>query len=152
MRVREWVRSHTKELSKFGTVGVAGVVVDFGVFNLLVAGHTHDSTRVVIAKIVAGAVAVIFAWLSHRWWTFKDFRALHPGKELAMFVVVNAVAVAIQAVVVWIGTEIMGLTTPVAINVVAYGVGLPLGTIARYIGYKKLVFTGRRDALAGGDA
>lgn len=152
MSVRTWVRSHTAELSKFGTVGVAGVVVDFGVFNLLVAGHTADSTRVVIAKVIAGAVAVMFAWLSHRWWTFKDARALHPGRELIMFVVVNAVAVAIQAVVVWVGTEVMGFTTAIEVNVVAYGVGLPLGTIARYVGYKKLVFTGSADPRVAGDA
>lgn len=152
---RHWWRQHAGELARFGTVGVAGIVVDAGVFNLLRLGPLSPDAvvaggvdRVVTAKIIATLVAILFAWVSHRVWTFKDRKTGRPARELLVFVVVNAVALGIQAGVLAITHHGLGLTSALADNISAYAIGLPLGTVARYFGYKAFVFTGddSRDA------
>ncbi|MEX0914002.1 MAG: GtrA family protein [Demequina sp.] len=133
------------ELSKFGAVGIAGVFVDAGVFNLLLLGPLAADNKVLTAKIIATSVAIVFAWVSHRLWTFADRRVHHPVREFVLFAVVNGVALVIQAGVLAVSHYGLGLTSQVADNIAAYGVGLPLGTIARYAGYRLLVFTGVTD-------
>lgn len=140
--VRTWFRDRSAELSKFGAVGLAGVFVDAGVFNLLRLGPLEASEKVVTAKVIATVVAILFAWVSHRLWTFRDKRAQHPVRELFMFALVNGAALAIQAGVLAFAHYGLGYTSPLANNIAAYGIGLPLGTIARYLGYRAFVFTG----------
>lgn len=143
MTVLDWWARHRVQLSKFGTVGVAGVVVDAGVFNLLLWGPMGEPDQRVAAKVIATAVAIVAAWVAHRWWTFRHVRTNRPARELSVFVGVNLIALAIQAAVVWVAVEPLGYTSALSSNIAAYGVGLPLGTIARYVGYTLLVFTGR---------
>jgi putative flippase GtrA len=135
-------KERTAELSKFGAVGVAGVFVDAGVFNLLLWGPLAADNKVLTAKMIATTVAIVFAWISHRLWTFKDRRVHHPVREFMLFAAVNGVALLIQAGVLAVSHYGLGLTSQVADNVAAYAVGLPLGTVARYAGYRLLVFTG----------
>src|SRR5690606_3453867 len=94
------------------------------------------------AKILATGVAIVVAWLAHRWWTFREQRSHPPLRELVIFGVVNGIALGIQAGVLAVTHHGLGFTSPLADNLFAYGVGLPLGTIARYAGYKLWVFTG----------
>lgn len=140
------MRERAGELAKFGTVGVAGIVVDAGVFNLLLLGPLADADKVITAKIIASVVATLFAWVAHRWWTFRTRRGHRPLKELIIFALVNGAAVGAQALVLAISHHWWGFTGPVADNFFAYGVGLPLGTIMRYLGYRMFVFNDEVDA------
>jgi putative flippase GtrA len=136
------IRDRAHELGKFGTVGLAGVFVDAGTFNLLLLGPLAAEQKVITAKVIATIVAIIFAWVSHRLWTFSDRRALHPLREFIVFGAVNGFALVIQAGVLAVSHYALGFTSNLADNVAAYAVGLPLGTIARYVGYRMFVFTG----------
>jgi putative flippase GtrA len=122
------------------------VFVNLGVFNALRLGplgpdarFLGESDRVVTAKILATLVSIGFAWLAHRHWTFRGTRRHRPMRELAMFVVVNAAALAAEAGTVAISHYVLSFTSLLDDNLASI-VGIGLGTIARYAGYKVFVF------------
>ena len=145
------------ELVRFLAVGLAGVVVNLGVFNLLrwgplsPASHVWgDSDRVVTAKVIAALVSILFAWWAHRGWTFRGQRRHRPASELVLFLVINGAALAVEAGTVAVAHHGLGLTSLLWDNVSSLA-GIGLGTVARYVGYKLWVF-GAADAGAGQDA
>jgi putative flippase GtrA len=147
------LRAQTTELLRFLAVGLAGVVVNLAVFNLLRWGplspHAEvagDTDRVVTAKVIAALVSIVFAWWAHRGWTFRGGRRHRPARELALFVVVNLAALAIEAGVLAFTHHGLGLDT-LAWDNLSSVVGIGLGTIARYVGYRLFVF--RSDANQG---
>ena len=142
-----WIRSHAGELGRFGVVGVAGVIVNLGVFNLLRLGPlSEDSTvlgeddRVVTAKVIATLVSIVFAWVAHRQWTFRGLRTHKPVRELLVFGLVNLIAIVTEAGVVAISHYVLAFTSLAADNIASL-IGIGLGTVLRYVGYKVFVFT-----------
>ncbi|WP_062524715.1 GtrA family protein [Demequina rhizosphaerae] len=149
-----WVRERAGELARFGLVGVAGIVVNLGVFNLLRLGplgpdaeFAGDDDRVVTAKVIATLVSILFAWVAHREWTYRGRRRHRPARELVLFGLVNAAALAVEAATLFVSHHWWGFTSLLADNVASL-VGIGLGTITRYIGYALFVF----EAPAGDDA
>jgi putative flippase GtrA len=141
-----WLRSHAAELARFGVVGLAGVVINLAVFNWLRLGPlSEDSTflgeqdRVVTAKVIATVVSVVFAWVAHRWWTFRGQRTHHPARELVIFALVNIVAIVAEAGVLALSHYVLGFTSLAADNIASI-LGIGLGTVLRYLGYKVFVF------------
>lgn len=143
------------ELIRFLAVGVAGIVVNLGVFNLLRLGplgpDAHvlgDSDRVVTAKVIATLVSIVFAWWAHRGWTFRGGSRHQPLPEMLLFFAINGVALGLEAGTVALAHHGLGLDTLAWDNLSSL-VGIGLGTIARYAGYRLFVFhgadAGRRD-------
>ncbi|WP_160297437.1 GtrA family protein [Demequina flava] len=154
MTILTTLRSRAGELLRFGAVGIAGIVVNLGVFNLLRLGPlapdseiAGDDDRVVTAKIIATVVSIIFAWWAHRGWTFRGPKRHTPTRELALFAVINGVAIVLEAAVVAISHHGLGYTSLMADNVASI-IGIGLGTITRYIGYDLFVFTSEGKAQA----
>ena len=152
-RLASSLRRRAAELTRFGAVGVAGIVVNLGVFNLLRLGpFAPDATvagnedRVVTAKIIATLVSVVFAWAAHRGWTFRGRSRHRPVREFLLFGLVNAVAIGIEAGVVALSHHGWGLTSALADNIASL-VGIGIGTVARYVGFSLFVFA-RDDARA----
>ncbi len=146
------LRARAAELLRFGAVGLAGIVVNLGVFNLLrlgpLAPHAEvagDDDRVVTAKIIATLTSILFAWVAHRGWTFRGPSRHRPIAELALFGLINAVALAIEAAVVAVSHHGLGYTSLMADNVASV-LGIGLGTIARYVGFSLFVFSSEADA------
>lgn len=141
------MRGRLLELARFGSVGALAFVVDVGLFNLLrygpgeLLGH-----KPLTAKIVSVAVAVVVAWLGNRHWTYAGRRGAPgsrpPAHELLGFAVVNVAGMAVAVVCLAVSHYVLGLTSALADNIAANGVGLVLGTAVRYLGYRHLVFTG----------
>jgi putative flippase GtrA len=147
-RLVGWFRQRVTVLARFGVVGVAGIVVNLGVFNALRLGPLGpddsvggDDDRVVTAKVIAAVVSILFAWVAHRGWTFKGQQRHHPGKELALFGAVNAVAIVLEAGLVALTHHGFGWTSLLADNASSL-VGIGLGTIVRYFGFTAFVFPG----------
>lgn len=140
--------ARSRELGRFLAVGVAGIVVNLGVFNLLRLGPLHpqaeiagDSDRVVTAKVIATLVSIVFAWWAHRGWTFRGGRRHQPVPELLIFGAINGVALALEAGALAFTHHGLGLDTLAWDNLFSL-VGIGLGTIARYAGYRLFVFRG----------
>ena len=161
MRATAWVRLRAGFLARFGVVGLAGVVLNLGVFNLLRMGPlSPDATvagnddRVVTAKVIATIVSIVAAWAAHRLWTYRGRRRHRAGVELVLFGAVNAVAIVVEAATLAITHHGFGWTTLWQDNLSSL-VGIGLGTVARYAGFSLFVF-GRhgssnapRDVAAG---
>ncbi|MFH5824281.1 GtrA family protein [Georgenia sp. AZ-5] len=136
-------RAWLAELVRFGAVGGVAFVVDVGLFNLLrfgpgeVLGH-----KPLTAKVISVAVSVLVAWLGNRYWTFTGTRRPSRARELTMFVLVNLGGMVIAVGCLAVSHYVLGLTSPLADNIAANGVGLVLGTAFRYLCYRYVVFTG----------
>ncbi len=147
------LRARAGELLRFGAVGLAGIVVNLGVFNLLRLGPlapdaeiAGDDDRVVTAKIIATVVSILFAWWAHRGWTFRGPQRHTPTRELLLFAIINGVAIVLEAATVAISHHGLGYESLIADNVASV-IGIGLGTITRYIGYDLFVFTSEGRAL-----
>jgi len=147
MRLATWLRARRGELLRFGVVGGVAFVVDLSVLNLVYfvwrTPLAHDE-KVVTANILSAVVATLVSWVGNRLWAFSHRRARHPVSELAIFALVNAVALVERAAAAAIGAYSLGFTSQAGINIAAI-IGIGVGTITRYAGYRRFVFTGGPD-------
>ncbi len=130
------------EIVVFGLVGLAGFVTDVGVFNLLrYAGEPAIlEHQPLTAKIASVAVAMLVTYLGNRHWTWRGRSREKRHHEIMLFVVFNLVGMGIAVVCLGFSHYLLGMTSPLADNVSANGVGLVLGTIFRFWAYRTHVF------------
>lgn len=141
-----FLRRILPELSKFGVVGLLGIVVDVGGFNLLrVVANEGPLT----AKIVSAAAATIASWLGHRYWTYSHARRPDAHNEFAWFILFCTLGTGIAVGCLWFTHYVLGLTTALEDNISGNVIGLVLATAFRWWSYRTFVFT---SAPAGGDA
>jgi putative flippase GtrA len=131
---------------KFGVVGAVAFVIDVGGFNLLTTGlwplgapplDGHEK----IAKVLSAAVAVLFAWLGNRYWSFRHRRQSSKPRELLLFVVMNLIGILISVICLAVSHDLLRFTSAVADNVSGNIVGIGLGTLFRFWAYRTFVFT-----------
>ena len=132
-----------REIAKFGIVGLIALVVDVGLFNILLfaggAGPLND--KPLTAKVVSVVVATTVAYVGNRFWTFRHRGRTHTvAREYVLFVVLNGVAMGIALGCLWFSHYALGLTSPLADNISANVIGLGLGTLFRFWSYRKWVF------------
>ncbi len=147
MRLTTWLRERRGEMLRFGVVGGVAFVVDLGVLNLVYfvwRTPLASDQKVVTANVLAAVVATVVSWVGNRLWAFSHRRARHPVSELAIFALVNAVALVERAAAAAIGAYVLHFTSQTGVNVAAI-IGIGIGTITRYAGYRRFVFTGVPD-------
>lgn len=126
----------TREVLVFLGVGGAGYVVDVVVFTALLGWNpTRDPF---LARLVAVAAAMVVTYVGNATFTWRGTR--QGGREVALFTVFNAVGLGISMGCLWVSHDLMGLTSALADNVSANVVGLALGTLFRYVTYRRWVF------------
>lgn len=131
-----------REFSKFGVVGLIALVVDVGLFNLLMfAGHGMLDDKPLTAKAIAVVAATAVSYGLNRNWTFSH-RGGHESRwrEYALFFGLNGVAMLITLSVLWFSHYALGLDSVIADNISANVIGLGLGTVFRFWSYRKWVF------------
>ena len=140
--MQSWVAGIWRELAKFGIVGLAALVIDIGLFNVLrfAGGEGPMFDRPISSKIISVAVATTFAYFGNRYWTFRQRGRSNMGREYLMFFGLNAVALLIAISCLWLSHYIMGWDSALADNISANVVGLGLGTTFRFWSYRKFVF------------
>jgi putative flippase GtrA len=135
-------RARAYEILRFLSVGGMAFVVDIGLFNLLRFGPGHLlEHKPVSAKIISMVAATLVSWMGNRHWTFSRQRTDRQARELVVFASVNIVCAGIPIVTLALSHYTLGLTNALADNV-ATVIGIGIGTVLRYIGYKRWVFTG----------
>lgn len=130
------------EASKFLTIGGFAYVIDTGLFNLLryVGDDPLLSDKPLTAKIVSASVATLFAYFGNRQWTYASRTGRKMSQEIVLFFILNAVAMGIAVVCLFISHYILDFTSPLADNIAANVVGVGLGTLFRFVTYRKWVF------------
>ena len=143
------MRSLVRQLARFGLVGLVGLAVDVGVFNLLavtVLSPTNVHEGPLIAKVISTSLAIVANWLGNRHWTFRDDRRHHWVREGIEFAVVSVGGMGISLLCLWVSHYLLGFTSLLADNIATNGVGLVLGTAFRFTFYRLWVFKPGRSA------
>ncbi|WP_145033670.1 GtrA family protein [Micrococcus luteus] len=138
-------RALIRQLGAFGVVGLVGLIVDVGVFNVLRATLLSPdavSGGVLIAKTVSTLAAIVVNWVGNRMWSFAGQRTVRPAREFAGFLSVSLLGMIVPLVCLWISHYALGLTSVWADNVSTSVVGLILGAALRFVLYRRWVFTG----------
>jgi putative flippase GtrA len=132
-----------KELSRFLTVGAVAYVVDVGVFNALrfLGDSAPLASKPLTAKVISTVLAVLVAYVGNKKWTYGHRNGQTVRKELVLFFGLNAIAMVIALGCLWFSHYILGFTSPLADNISANIIGIGLGTIFRFLTYRKWVFT-----------
>jgi putative flippase GtrA len=135
-------RARLVELARFSSVGAVAFVVDMGTYNLLRFGPgdllgDHPLT----ARVVAVLLATFVSWLGSRYWTFADQRSDRRGREAVLFALINVLGIVVSVGTLAFTHGVLDRSGPWWDNV-ANIIGIGLGTVVRYAGYKLFVFTG----------
>ena len=146
------------QLIKFGAVGAVGFVVNLVVFNVMLLivlrGVPHAT---IYSTVIATLVAIAANWVGNRFWAFSGPRQQNATREGLEFFVVSLAGMGIPLLCVWVSHYLLALTSPIADNISANGVGLVLGMLFRFAFYRWWVFSparsaaGRAAAKAGAD-
>ncbi len=123
--IREWVG--------MAVVGGLSVVVDFGVFNLLL----HVGASPAIANLTALVVATLAAFVGNLRWTFSHREIGDPKRALILFFVVNVVSAGVVQVAV-MGAALVSVDVA-WLNGVKLAATV-LATVARFWLYRSLVY------------
>jgi len=136
------------ELSKFGVVGLFGLLVDVGGFNLLrfAGGEGPLYDQPLTAKVISTTAAMVVAWLGNRYWTFRDSRRAAAHHEFLLFVWWCSIGSAMAVACLAISHYLLHLTSPLADNISGNVIGLALGTTFRFWAYRTHVFSEHKPA------
>lgn len=127
-------------MATFLLVGGAGYVVDVGAFNLLQTDGLLASADPAVARTIAVILATAVTYLGNRMLTWRDTSSAGRTREVALFVLFNAIGFAISLATLVISHHVLGLTSRLADNISANVIGVALGTIFRFVTYKYVVF------------
>lgn len=131
------------QLVKFAAVGGIGLIVDVGVFNLMLMHHSRSSEWPMIAKTASTLCAIAANWIGSRWWTFRERRRAGAAREALEFLVASLLGSAVALACLAVSHYMLGLTSPLADNVSANVVGLFAGSALRFAAYRWWVFAER---------
>jgi putative flippase GtrA len=142
MERRQRSRELGKEASGFAAVGALGLAVDIGGYNVLVhfGGDGWLSEQPLVAKTLSLVAGTTVAYVGNRFWTYRDRPRGRLAREYTLYLALSGVALGIALVCLGISRYVLGLTSPMADNVSANGIGLALGSLFRFLSYRRFVF------------
>lgn len=133
-----------KELGAFGVVGAVCFAVDVGLFWVL---YAQAGLSAVAAKLVATLVAMTLAFLGHRYWSFSHRARTGVRREYLLFAVVNGVTLLQGLAIVWFVRHPLGQESALVLQLANVG-SIALGTVIRFLAYRRLVFPSAVPAVA----
>ena len=138
-RLRETWRVLLKELSAFGVVGGINFVLDIAIFQVMYAVVGADA---LVSKIVSTSITTTTAYFMHRHWSFSHRARTGVRREYPIFFLVNALTLALSLMMIGFVHYSLDQTDALILqltNVVSIGIG----TVIRFLAYKRWVFPSR---------
>src|SRR3712207_623529 len=136
------MRRLVKELSAFGVVGGVCFLLDVGLFQLL---YAQVGLGAVTSKFLATAVSMTAAYVGHRYWSFASRTRPGVRQEYERFLAINVVTLLLGLGIV--AFVRYGLDQDGALVLQIANVGsIGLGTLIRYLSYRRWVFPAHQDA------
>ena len=125
-----------KELSAFGVVGVFCFFLDVGLFQLL---YGSLGVGAVTAKFLSTVVGMTVAYFGHRYWSFAHRARTGLRREYLLFAVVNGLTLLLGLAIVALVRYPLGQEHALVLQM-ANIASIVLGTVVRYLCYRKWVF------------
>ncbi|HZJ04584.1 MAG TPA: GtrA family protein [Nocardioidaceae bacterium] len=145
------LRRLAAEVAKFLTVGGVATLVAFVIFNGLVHGYMGGPGPMhgqpLAAFVVGNLVGMFVSYRGSRSWAFRNREAVGPAGGGFAFLLINVVSMAIPLLCLTVSRYMLDLTDPVSDNIAANGIGLALGTAARFWAIRRFIFLGSERVL-----
>jgi putative flippase GtrA len=125
------------EFAKFAVVGVTGLFVTNGVYDLL---NLHLGVGPVVSATIATGVAAVGTYLGNRYWSFRARQRARVAREVIIFGVLNGIGLAIQDAVVAVNYYVLGLGHNKLAAFLALNLGIALATLFRFWSYRVFVW------------
>ncbi|PWI45076.1 GtrA family protein [Streptomyces sp. ICBB 8177] len=125
-----------REMTKFGVVGVAGVGVNFLVFNVLRGAGGLPTVR---SSVIATGVSIAFNYVGFRYYTYRTYAKDHRGREMTLFAAFSVAGAAIENGVLYAAVHGLGWDGPAAGNALKF-TGIAVATVFRFWAYRTWVF------------
>ena len=126
-----------QEFAKFAVVGVAGVFVTNGVYDLL---YLHHGVGPVLSATIATIVAAVGTYLGNRYWSFRNRQRTSVAREVSVFAVLNGIGLLIQDATVAFNYYLLGLGHNKLAVFIALNLGIALATLFRFWSYRQFVW------------
>ena len=140
-------RSLARELGAFGTVGAACFVLQVSGFQFL---YVHLDVGAVTSNLIATIVSMTVAYLGHRYWSFSHRARSGVAREYVVFASINGVTLLLGLAVVALVRYPLGQDGALVLQVANVG-SIVLGTVIRYLGYRRWVFRAPAHPVTGVD-
>ncbi len=135
-----------RELGAFGVVGGVAFVIDVSLFQLC---YAQLGTGAVTAKLLATLASMTVAYLGHRYWSFAHRNRDGVRREYLFFCLVNGLALLVGLAIVAFARYPLGQESALVLQL-ANLVSIAIGTVIRYLLYRRWVFNApRTDPVAG---
>jgi len=125
------------EFAKFGVIGVIGLFITNGVYDLL---HNHLGVGPVSSTTIATIVATTVAYVGNRYWSFRHRERTTVVREGTVFFVLNGVGLLIQDAAVAFSYYVLGLQHNKFAGFVALNAGIAIATLFRFWSYRRWVW------------
>lgn len=142
----ERFRQLIHEFTKFGVIGVVGLFITNGGYDLL---HAELGVGPLTSTTSATVVATAVAFIGNRHWTFRHRERTGFARESVVFFVLNGLGLLIQDAAVGFNYYIVGLHDK-ASGFIALNIGIAIATLFRFWSYRKWVWAvGAAGAVTG---
>lgn len=130
-----------QELGKFFSVGLIAYIVGVGGYNALVhAKGAPLASKPLTASVISGALSILVAYFGNRHWTWKDRQRTGAKREIALFFLINGIALVFGVLCLAFSRYVLGLESVLADNISANVIGVGVGTLFRFWTYRTVVF------------
>lgn len=136
-RLRSTSRLLLRELGAFGVVGAVCFVLQIGCFQLL---YAHLGVGAVTSNLIATVVSMTVAYVGHRYWSFSHRTRSSVRREYVLFAAINGVTLLLGLGIVALVRYPLGQDSALVLQIANIG-SIVLGTVIRYLGYRRWVFT-----------
>ncbi len=131
------------QIAKFGAVGVANTVIDFGILNFLSAYfEIYSGAAISPLNATSFTVAVVNSYFWNKYWTFKAGKE-SGSKQFIEFIIVSVIGILINTAIVYLATTFAqpfaGFSEAQWLNVSKVFATF-LSLVWNFIGYKFIVF------------
>lgn len=126
------------EFTKFAVVGITGVFITNGVYDLF---YWHHSLGPVLSTTIATVVAAVATYLGNRYWSFRNRQRSGVAHEVVIFAALNGIGLLIQDATVAFNCYLLGLGHDKLAVFVALNLGIAAATVFRFWSYRQFVWT-----------
>lgn len=131
----------TQKFLKFCAVGLVGLAVDSGLFNLLRLALSNSRS----ASLISGFIAMLTTFLINNFWSFRENKIQGTGKKVSSFIIYivsSYFPIFLRSMLIKYSVLKFGDTFLVSNT--AFFIGILFGLIWNYIVYSKIIWRNKK--------